>query len=53
MLILQKDLFEAKTPNEKDRLERRIKVTNKFINSLVYELYELTSEEIEVIENQK
>ena len=38
------------TPHEKDRLQREIAATDAAIDRLVYELYELTEEEIRVVE---
>jgi len=38
------------TPHEKDRLQREIAVTDAAIDRLVYELYDLTEEEIRVVE---
>ena len=53
MLDLQQKTALAKIPQEKTMYERLLQTTDNQINSLVYELYELTNEEIEVIENQK
>ena len=50
VLSLNKQLSKAKTPNEKTRLNRKIKVTNNQINQLVYELYGLTDKEIRIVE---
>ncbi len=50
MLKLQRDLGAAKTPNEKERIERQIAATDAQIDQLVYELYGLTPEEIKVVE---
>jgi hypothetical protein len=38
------------TPNEKTALQRQIKTTDQQIDKLVYELYELTNEEINIVE---
>jgi len=43
MLILHKKLAAAKTDHEKTNLQRQI-------DRLVYELYELTEEEIKIVE---
>ena len=51
MLDLQQKTALAKIPQEKTMYERLLQTTDNQINSLVYELYELTNEEIEVIEN--
>ncbi len=37
-------------PHEKAALQRRIEMTDRQIDALVYELYELTPEEIKVVE---
>ena len=50
MLDLNKNLAESKTPQEKAMLQRQIEATDRQIDQLVYELYELTPEEIAIIE---
>ena len=40
-----------KLPNEKERIQRQIDATDKQIDKLVYELYDLTDEEIKIIED--
>src|SRR6266498_2405370 len=50
MLALHKSLAVAKSPQEKERLERQIEVTDRLIDSLVYELYGLSEEEIKIVE---
>lgn len=50
MQELHKRLAKAKTPQEKESLERQIQDTDFSIDSLVYELYGLTEEEIKVVE---
>jgi type II restriction/modification system DNA methylase subunit YeeA len=50
MLELHKKLQKAKTPHDKELIERRIKSTDKEIDALVYELYGLTDEEIRIVE---
>ncbi len=50
MLQLHKDLARAKTPNEKERLQRQIAATDAQIDQLVYELYGLTDDEIKIVE---
>ncbi|MBV6395677.1 MAG: hypothetical protein HFACDABA_01256 [Anaerolineales bacterium] len=52
MLALHKSLAAAQSPAEKERLERQIQVTDKEIDSLVYELYGLTEEEIKIVEEE-
>lgn len=53
MLEMQKKLQNARTPHDKDLLERQIKMTDGRIDSLVYELYGLTGEEIKIVEAGK
>ena len=50
MLDLHQKLAAAKVPDEKTRIQRQINATDKQIDSLVYELYGLTDEEIKIIE---
>jgi hypothetical protein len=50
MLDLYKRKAEAKDTGEQERLQRVIDSTNKQIDALVYELYELTPEEVSVVE---
>jgi adenine-specific DNA-methyltransferase len=52
MLVLNKKLAEAKTPQTRDILERQIKATDKQNDHLVYKLYDLTEEEIEIVESK-
>ena len=40
----------ASTPTVKTRLERQIEATDRQIDALVYELYELTEEEIAIVQ---
>lgn len=51
MLELNKQLSDCKTPHEKRLIEKQIEVTDNKINKLVYELYDLTEEEIKIVEN--
>jgi hypothetical protein len=53
MLRLHKQLVEAKTPDEKTRIQRQIDATDYQIDRLVYELYGLTEEEIRIVEDEK
>jgi type I restriction-modification system DNA methylase subunit len=53
MLSLHKQLAAAKTPDEKTRLQRQIDAMDQQIDRLVYELYELTKEEISIVEDEK
>lgn len=50
MLELHKRLAKAKTPQEKESLERQIQDTDSSIDSLVYELYGLNEDEIKIVE---
>jgi fido (protein-threonine AMPylation protein) len=49
MLDLHKRLAAAKTPADKERLQRQIDATDQ-IDRLVYDLYGLTEEEIRIVE---
>jgi hypothetical protein len=51
MLDLHKRLQSAKTPDEKTALQRQITATDNHIDHLVYELYNLTPQEINIIED--
>jgi hypothetical protein len=51
MLSLHKQHKEARTPHEQTALQRQIEATDAQIDALVYELYELTEEEIRIIED--
>ncbi|MEN6511978.1 MAG: N-6 DNA methylase [Chloroherpetonaceae bacterium] len=50
MLQLNKDLQKATLPNQKEQLKQRITYTDKKIDQLVYSLYGLTEEEINIVE---
>ncbi|MDO5827183.1 MAG: N-6 DNA methylase [Methanobrevibacter sp.] len=50
MLELNKQLKNIKTPKEKRLIEKQIEYIDKKINQLVYELYDLTGEEIDIVE---
>ncbi|THJ18208.1 MAG: restriction endonuclease subunit R [Nitrospira sp. CG24B] len=50
MLELHQRLTDAKTPTDKDRLQRQIDATDQEIDRLVYDLYDLTEEEIQIVE---
>jgi hypothetical protein len=50
MLRLHKDLPKAKTPPERESIERAIAATDRQIDALVYELYGLTEEKIRSVE---
>jgi hypothetical protein len=50
MLSLHKKLVAANTDHEKTNLKRQIDATDGQIERLVYELYELTEEEVGIVE---
>jgi hypothetical protein len=50
MLELQKKYDDARIERDKELYERQIKIVDAQINGLVYDLYGLTGEEIEIIE---
>ena len=50
MLALHRQLAAAKTPTAKTVLQRQIDATDRQIDRLVYELYGLNEEEIEIVE---
>jgi len=50
VLKLHKQLPEAKTSHEMTTIQRRIGTTDKQIDQLVYELYDLTEKEIKIVE---
>ncbi len=49
MLALHKHKAAARTQSEQERIQRQIDATDRQIDTLVYELYELTPEEIAVV----
>ena len=51
MLALHKRLAAAKSDADKNMLARAIKTTDRKIDTLVYELYGLTDEEIRIVES--
>jgi hypothetical protein len=50
MLELHKEFAAAKTGDDKQRLQRQIDATDAQIDKLVHELYELTPDEIKIVE---
>ena len=52
MLDLNEKLKRAKTPHDRELIERQIKATDIQIDRLVYELYGLTEDEIRVVEGE-
>ena len=53
MLVLHKQLQEARTPHDEIALKRQIEATDRQIDALVYELYGLTVEEIGIVEESQ
>jgi len=52
MLNLNKKLNNAKLPQEKNLLQRQIETTDNQVDQLVYKLYDLTDEEIIIVESE-
>lgn len=52
MLELHKPTVVVRSPLDKERVGREIESTDKPIDRLVYELYELTEEEIRIVEGK-
>jgi hypothetical protein len=52
MLELHKKLAAATIPADKVLYERQIEATDREIDAVVYELYELTDEEIAIVEGR-
>ena len=50
MLDLHRELEGAKTPHGRTAIQRQIEATDQQIDRLVYELYELTDDEIRLVE---
>ena len=50
MLELQKKHHESKMERDKELYDRQIKLVNSQIDRRVYDLYGLTDEEIEIVE---
>jgi hypothetical protein len=53
MLDLHKKLPTVTTPHERETIQRQIDATDRQIDLLVYELYELTEEEIGIVEGER
>lgn len=51
MLDFHKQLAQTKLPQKKTVLKRQIEATDRQIDELVYELYDLTEEEIKIVES--
>ncbi len=52
MLSLHKEVSSAKTAHDKTVIQRQIDATDRQIDALVYELYDLTDEEIQIVEGE-
>jgi len=52
MLDLHKKSNNVKLPQEKNLLQRQIEATDNQIDQLVYKLYDLTDEEIKIVESE-
>jgi adenine-specific DNA-methyltransferase len=52
MLVLNKRLAESKVPQTTEMLRRQIESTDRQIDQLVYKLYDLTEEEIKIVESE-
>lgn len=52
MLELNKRLAESKVPQTTEMLKRQIESTDRQIDQLVYRLYDLTEEEIKIVESE-
>jgi hypothetical protein len=50
MLLLHQQRASAQTETDQQIFQRQIDATDKLIDALVYELYELTQEEIQMVE---
>ena len=53
MLELHKRLAKAKDENDRALLQRQIDSTDREIDKLVYAMYDLTQEEIALVESEK
>ncbi len=52
-LSLHKRLADVRVPHEQTVIQQQIAVTDQQIDRLVYELYELTGEEIKIVEGKQ
>ena len=50
MLDLHQRLADVSNPADRELLQRQIDTTDRAIDQLVYELYDLTDEEIRIVE---
>jgi hypothetical protein len=53
MLTLHKELQKANFDSDREPIQRQISATDKKIDALVYKLYGLTEQEIEIVEGRK
>lgn len=53
MLSLHKRSTDAKIASDKKTIKQQIKVSDRQIDQLVYELYELSHEEIAIVERKQ
>jgi TaqI-like C-terminal specificity domain len=53
MLALHKQLAESRTGHDTNSIQRQIDATDRLIDRLVYELYDLTEQEIEIVEGDR
>jgi peptidoglycan hydrolase CwlO-like protein len=53
MIFLHNQRGAAKTSQEKTHIQRQIDALDSQIDRLVYELYDLTEEEIELVESDR
>jgi hypothetical protein len=53
IMALHKKLAAATIPADKVLYQRQIEATNRQVDSLVYELYGLTEEEVAIVEGQR
>lgn len=51
MLLLHKQVSTVKTPHEKEMLQRQIEATDREIDEVVFELYEINSEQRKLLSN--
>ena len=51
ILDLSKNLERTNIPTERKLIQQQINITDKKINELVYKLYDITDEEIQIIED--
>jgi hypothetical protein len=52
MLILHNRLAEAKAPHDKSMLQAQVDATDQQIDRLVYELFDMSGEEIRIVEKE-